>query len=895
MVTAQAQPAPIVLGRGIDGQDFAAGLEGKGMQRRERSEKSDPSNYRGCQLLDIWQTVVVFSGILAANVAFMLLCSGVGIGFTVYSGLADSVVAIIGKIAIGLSFLLAAVLYILSWERWSIAALRYLSLLATFCIGLIGTFLLARDYPEAPIVVLLFLECLVVVLLRVVFNATKSSDFAKVACGSLLLQGAVIFIIWMIWVTTPALGGRNHLWNDDTKDWLAEQVRRMYEKSKVNINGVVVALNYTMDCDLSFNHKYRLLNDSMASLVMLGKTDMVAVADACKTVRSAWFLLWLAPLFASGWNFILALVVWITGATISATDDEDTPLTSAQTEKSKRTQQLEKAVKKILLIFTALTLLGYIAVSVGGANMELTGTIVAFVVVAGLAVCIFFYIEVKDSIRELADGSELVEQAKGLLDSDMFWGLVALLLGVVIAPLLLLDYARVKLRSSLGFVEPDEQRPPRSSECFQPEDFSPWLRDLVEQMKGRQVSKTITWVCLYCHMYIGGAIGCLKALPVFISWMNQILSPLELWSICVIFFIVALALFWLPPTPGLPVYMWGGIMIAARTQCLSMGWGGGMAIAIVLSYILKLASVPTTWLIGRVLGGSTRVQSLTQVDSVMMKAIEQILKEGRLVSKVAIVCGGPDWPTIALAGILKVSPLMLVAASLPIIIVTAPCTLCGSLFVGPNPNVCQSVTTTTTFGPGLFLQPVNVGGQGDLGGALAGAMLVVSGLMQMGAGMAAMYFIQEAISADTGKQLEEDRPEHQHLRDLRQREKDANKIYDEASEWNQLAVYQQTMLIMSALPMVAAMIIFLFFGKLCFRTFSIENKISDTYDNNGLEGNVFNFVLKLGAAAFIMWLYGCLCQLIFTVSVTIKARKILAAATRVSPTQSEQKPGSDAA
>jgi hypothetical protein len=63
----------------------------------------------------------------------------------------------------------------------------------------------------------------------------------------------------------------------------------------------------------------------------------------------------------------------------------------------------------------------------------------------------------------------------------------------------------------------------------------------------------------------------------------------------------------------------------------------------------------------------------------MIRAVERILKlQGFSVGKVAVLIGGPDWPTSVLCGILNVSLPSMVLGTLPIVLVLAPTALAGA-------------------------------------------------------------------------------------------------------------------------------------------------------------------------------------------------------------------------
>ena len=57
---------------------------------------------------------------------------------------------------------------------------------------------------------------------------------------------------------------------------------------------------------------------------------------------------------------------------------------------------------------------------------------------------------------------------------------------------------------------------------------------------------------------------------------------------------------------------------------------------------------------GELMGQSVKVRATVGVNSNLIKAIKfELMKPGVSVAKVCIMCGGPDWPTSVLCGILR--------------------------------------------------------------------------------------------------------------------------------------------------------------------------------------------------------------------------------------------------
>ena len=82
----------------------------------------------------------------------------------------------------------------------------------------------------------------------------------------------------------------------------------------------------------------------------------------------------------------------------------------------------------------------------------------------------------------------------------------------------------------------------------------------------------------------------------------------------------------------------------------------GFIIMVILALLLKLTAVVLAAAIGELLGKKVSIKYMVGVHKVSIRAIEMILKRpGLNKAKVAILIGGPDWPTSVLTGILGLS------------------------------------------------------------------------------------------------------------------------------------------------------------------------------------------------------------------------------------------------
>ena len=146
--------------------------------------------------------------------------------------------------------------------------------------------------------------------------------------------------------------------------------------------------------------------------------------------------------------------------------------------------------------------------------------------------------------------------------------------------------------------------------------------------------------------------------------------------------------FLLPPVPGPPIYLFGGVVVVrAFDNCGGNGFWYGVVIVIFASLVLKLnACAMQQKLIGEKLGGAAWVRAACGVQTPFIRAVELILKQDGLTSgKVAILCGGPDWPTSVLTGLLHCDLSQMMLGTSPIIVLVAPTVLTGAFFLQEDP------------------------------------------------------------------------------------------------------------------------------------------------------------------------------------------------------------------
>ncbi|OLQ04317.1 Elongation factor G-2, chloroplastic [Symbiodinium microadriaticum] len=193
------------------------------------------------------------------------------------------------------------------------------------------------------------------------------------------------------------------------------------------------------------------------------------------------------------------------------------------------------------------------------------------------------------------------------------------------------------------------------------------------------------WVSIASWAYVMAVILILyKIIPIFLNvllaWLKSFVTNLPFLGILGFTFGAGMFLFMLPPVPGPPIYLFGGLVISGRSP---YGFWWGCVICILLCVVLKLAACAIQQkIIGQVLGSRQSIRRMVGIHRPFMRAIESILRRpGFNFGKCMILCGGPDWPTSVLAGIMRISLIQCTIGTLPVIFSTIPLALTGSFYL----------------------------------------------------------------------------------------------------------------------------------------------------------------------------------------------------------------------
>jgi len=290
------------------------------------------------------------------------------------------------------------------------------------------------------------------------------------------------------------------------------------------------------------------------------------------------------------------------------------------------------------------------------------------------------------AMRESMQSLPVYRMAVSALSSD--WTKAALVFAVapVVPIFIVLSAMNEEVRRRRGLAQPAvAASAPRSSTSGSSKKAQPrrWL-----------TSKVAVWfkavqewdaVSILDRVYVVGIAWilyttCPLLLNVVLAWLRTLLTEVPFALLLVVFFLIGLGCFLLPPVPGPPVYLFGGVVLS---DYCPWGFWPGTVICIMVSWLLKLtACAMQQKCIGEMLRSSTWVRQTCRVHTPLLRAIEAVLREpGFALGKITILCGGPDWPTSVGAGVLGLPLWEMLVGTLPIIFFVAPCVMTGSFYL----------------------------------------------------------------------------------------------------------------------------------------------------------------------------------------------------------------------
>jgi hypothetical protein len=642
--------------------------------------------------------------------------------------------------------------------------------------------------PFMPVCIFTLLVPLFLLMLKYVFfRSVPAHTFAKQSAGVIILLGVLLMAVFILWfLVFDGVG-----WNDDTRIFyshLAGCLPDFKELDYCRHEGTENPCFFKDD-----THPHPVFTRDCPH-------GCAKVYDSCGVA----FIIWINPALAAMALIVIGFMV---------------DYARAREPFNHRIKLVVEATCGFLFVF-------WIFASSNGAGGSFTTSLIAYAIAMTVgSVIIMWAIILSDEVAE-HNTEAMLEEALENTESfvDIIKGCVILFASPLLLFYMLLSMFRQIIRKMRA--------------CFCCTNLE--YRGLLTERAAEQFDD-FRYKWKHCNVltyafYIGLVYVVFSIFPkltnVFLSWLIQVTSTMDMLPVTGIVTGVGMVLFMLPPVPGLPIYLTSGIVLVAIGKD-RIGLEQSIAYAMFVSTMIKLlACAIQQKIIGGLLGSSTSVKQMVGINSDALRTMRLILEEpGLSFNKIAVLVGGPDWPVSVLCGILGLDLLPILIGTLPVIVVVAPTVLSGSYtFMASVVNDDESLRYPWADTWGTIVTSV-----------LGGIMLINT--------LAAANAV--AVTVKNRKAEIDALPYDEEVKKADEEIKKIAVFRKKVVVWKNVPVFFKMCLILSVMSMIAS-VYALTFGKFIFGEESFQDfNIMDTIDDH-LGGNWLNIFKPMGRIALLI-------------------------------------------
>lgn len=679
------------------------------------------------------------------------------------------------NLALGAGIIMAFFAYLFDFHLWQGGWKNAAHIWFALCgvMFFLGIQFYATQWPSIPIITGMIMTLLSIVFVRAyVLEKADVRTFSFCASIVSFLLAIVVGGVWFTWAFTPWIGGYNGF---DT------EVRAEFQE-----------------------RGFQLLTG---------------------------FIIWSSP-------FIVAVVLFLIGlfTFLRSRFHVEDSIEGKETNSERNEDSYIGGELKVVLIFVCLALLGaWVAASIAATDIGLSNTVERFSLALFVTLLVYIALSIpRKDLEFAAQHNDTVLFLKSVAESDWMKG-IALLLGWPFFPLFfVMEVVHQFVRRCLQKVGIEESEKNDGDQPDQPKDLlTTEGRAALENMKGWNWD-SVLMKCMYAGLiYFTLQVGISQGLNLFLSWLNEKIAPLHLGWILFIVLCIGLLLFLLPPIPGLPIYMVAGVVVVQRCQQDGMGFWTGVVIAVALCFSIKMLAIAMQQkCIGAVFSDNIEVRKTVGVQTVAMRAIEKILtQKGMNVQKVAVLIGGPDWPTSVLTGILKLRLSDMLLGSTPCFFLILPIVLATAFMLRAGQDVERAHQWQ----------------------CMANVFTMLGVLVQMGSMIIAGYYIQD-VSTRYKEELSKERPEDAAvIAAVAKDEKDARDRL-ERTGWSKQPLWLHGVLVLGSILFSLMMDLLILPGFHPFMDFTITQRISELPG-----GNPLSIIRASGWICIGLMITGCGC------------------------------------
>lgn len=827
-------PAP---GESDDDRDAVANLQSAEPNDPWGKEKDETCGQK------MGRMAVLICAQLSILALFSVVYTELGFGASIYRFLAShhDLYAYTSSITVGV-FL---ALYMLDFRYWAHNAATYVVGAAFVLAFLLSATFIFKSQPQAPVAIFYIGSPLVYcVVYRTLFAKTHLYNYMMSMSAVLLISGVACTVVTLIWATEgeygfgPAKVKGGFWWGDGSKLEFRARLRvcdmsncTLYSE-QLSAGEDITASAYacpevpSTQCEMYGTYGVKCLClpehevEEDSACATFNAVDPTMYEEHCLAA----FMLWACPFIGSG----ITLVFGVICALLARTVDEVETGTAGG---------LHPGTKVFLNIMVFGVLAIYTAASIAGASMKAASLVTTFafltigICVATIGISIGWH-----SMEQQLETIPIVAKLQEAGHSDILKAIVVIVMGVPGLGYLFMSFVNQIFRRILPCTK-DVEGTERTLVVTQ---LAHNQLDAVKHWNWTSVLSKVVGVGFFYFIF---AVGVGKFTNLGLSALNTELASEGLGFVTFVYMLVGWLMFLLPPVPGIPVYLTGGIVLANRamrsfcdeaTEDCGSGSGSGNAstggvsasfwlgvgyASIVACLVKGLAILGQQKVIGAKMGGKVAVRRMVGVNSVTIRAIKKILERpGLPVNKMLILVGGPDWPTSVLTGILGLSYKQMVLGSSPFLLSISVTVLAGALMLkaGESPQL----------------------------GAAASAMLFIASLVQGGCLMAALVAIQDTAVQYKDELMAE--PMDEEVLALDKVEEVKATLQHKCTHWTVLPKWVKGLLISEFVLMKVSLVMFVFAGDSCFYDVEVTTDITLA----PLYGDALQLVRPLGRIGF---------------------------------------------
>lgn len=357
-----------------------------------------------------------------------------------------------------------------------------------------------------------------------------------------------------------------------------------------------------------------------------------------------------------------------------------------QSVASRRALMLPPQLKVAVAVIVAILIVMWVGAELAFQAPVLSSIVARFAVVVLGGV--FLYIldwwrtacgsfDLQKTFQAASEGSGALQNFGALLMSDWMKGLFVLLFGPLLPLFVPVEAVHQFMRTLMqrcgfldGFTDPDTQR---------------WVTreasDLWATVTSWDLASVLSKAIYVGIAYISLQVGVNQVIVIFLAWFNETVAGWTKFAAFTVLWVVEISLFLFPPVSGIPLYLIAGLVIIAKLKAESYGLWLTILASTLYCWALKLtATALEQKCIGEPFSNSIAVKKFIGTHTSFMKAIRFILSMKRLsMAKVAVLCGGPDWPTSVITGILGLPLGPMLFGTLPVVVLIFPVCVAAAL------------------------------------------------------------------------------------------------------------------------------------------------------------------------------------------------------------------------